>query len=279
MIKVLLVGAASAGLLASQAAAATAAHRPAARSLDAPAWVIAPGADDCRTDLELTGVSGVAVPAALVSNGEDIDLVVAKADAPERAFLPIRIDHRPFANLMMRQVGGKTASIRLSAETLAALRKGGALQIGWLADEPVQIGLAGSEQALADLRTCGAQVAQRFHDQQAARDAAQSRADADARAQALADEQLAVVKAQQEAAEAEAQRNTAEAERLQAAADADRQRAQAEAEAARQQAEQQAQADSYPYQRAQDYPDDQRDSYYSPDPYPAYQPPSPYRRW
>lgn len=277
MIKVLLVGAASAGLLASQAAAATAAHRPAAHSLDAPAWVIAPGADNCRTDLELTGVSGVSVPAALVSNGEDVDLVVAKADAPERAFLPIRIDHKPFANLMMRQTGGKTASIRLSAETLTALRRGGALQIGWLADEPVQIGLAGSEQALADLRTCGAQVAQRFHDQQAARDAAQSRADADARAQALADEQLAVVKAQKEAAEAEAQRNTAEAERLQAAADADRQRAQAEA--ALQQADQQAQADSYPYQRARDYPDDQRDSYYSPDPYPAYQPPPPYRRW
>jgi len=272
VIKVLLVGAASAVLLASQAAAATAAHRP-----EAPAWVIAPGADNCRTELELTGVSGVSVPAALVSNGQDVDLVVAKADAPERAFLPIRIDHKPFANLMMRQAGGKTAAIRLSAETLAALRKGGALQIGWLADEPVQIGLAGSEQALADLKTCGAQVAQRFHDQQAAREAAQSRAAADARAQALADEQLAVVKAQKEAAEAEAQRNAAEAERLQAAADADRQRA--PAVAARQQAEQQAQADSYPYQRARDYSDDQRDSYYSPDPYPAYQPPSPYRRW
>jgi hypothetical protein len=274
VIKVLLVGAAAAGLLASQAAAASAARRP-----DAPAWVIAPGTDNCRTELEFTGVSGVAVPASLVSNGEDVDLVVAKADAPERAFLPIRIDHKPFANLMMRQADGKTAAIQLSAETLTALGKGGALQIGWLADEPVQIGLAGSEQALADLRTCGAQVAQRFRDQQAARQAVQLRADAEARAQALADEQLAVVRAQKAAAEAEAQRNTAEAERLQAAADADRQRAQAEAEAARQRAEQQAQADSYPYQRARDYPDDSRDSYYAPDPYPAYQPPNPYRRW
>lgn len=273
------MGAVSAALLASQATAATAARRPAAHSLDAPAWVIAPGADNCRTELDLAGVSGASVPASLVSDGQNIDLVVAKADAPERAFLPIRVDHKPFANLMTRQAGGKTAAIRLSAETLAALRKGGALQIGWLADEPVQVGLAGSEQALADLRTCGAQVAQRFRDQQAARQAAQARADAEARAQALADEQLAVVKAQKEAAEAETQRNAAEAERLQAAADADRQRAQAEAEAARQQAEQQAQADSYPYQRARDYPDDQRDSYYSPDPYPAYQPPPPYRRW
>ena len=109
----------------------------------------------------------------------------------------------------------------------------------------------------------------------------QARADAEARAQALADEQLAVVKAQKEAAEAETQRTAAETERLQAAAEADRQRAQAEAE-------QQAQADSYPYRRAQTYPNDPRDGY-APDPYQndpqpyqpyqQYQPQDPYRRW
>ena len=267
MIKALSAAAATATLLTSQAAAA-----PAARP-EAPAWVIAPGADGCRTELELAG-DGVAVPAALVSNGNDVDLVFAKPDAPERAFLPIRIDHKPYANLVMREADGKTAAMRLSAETLSALRKGGVLQIGWLADAPVQIGLAGSEQALADLRICGAQVAQSFRDRQAAQQAAQERADAEGRAQALADEQLAAVKAQKEAAEAEAQRSAAETERLRAAAEADRQRAQAEAE-------QQAQADSYPYRRARTYPDDPRDDY-APDPYQndqTYQPQYPYRRW
>lgn len=264
MIKVLLAGAATAALFASQAAAA-----PAARP-ESPAWVIAPGTDSCRTELELTGGDGVAASAALVSNGEDVDLVFAKADAPERAFLPIRIDHKPFANLVMRAADGGTAAMRLSAETLSALRKGGVLQIGWLADAPVQVGLAGSDQALADLRTCGAQVAQRFRDHEAARQATQDRADAQARAQALADEQLAAVKAQKEAAEAEAQRSAAETERLQA--EAERQRAQAEAE-------QQAQAESYPYRRARSYPDDPRDDYYAPDPYQNYQPAAPYRRW
>jgi hypothetical protein len=267
VIKVLLAGAATVALLTSQAAAA-----PAARP-EAPAWVIAPGADGCRTELELAGGGGVTVEAALVSNGEDVDLVFAKADAPERAFLPIRIDHKPFANLVMRQSDGKTAAMRLSAETLGALRKGGVLQIGWLAEAPVQVGLAGSEQALADLRTCGAQVAQRFHDREAERRTAQERAAAQARAQALADEQLAAVKAQKEAAEAETQRNAAEAERLRAAAEADRQRAQSAAE-------QQAQADSYPYRRAGAYTDDPRDDdYYPPDPYQSYQPPRPYRGW
>lgn len=274
MIKVLLAGATVAGLLTAQAAA-----RPAAAPPASPAWIIAPGADTCRTELEFTGVSGDAVPAVLVSNGQDVDLVFAKPDAPERAFLPIRIDHKPFANLMVREPGGKTAAMHLSDETLTALRKGGELQIGWLADEPVQMGLAGSELALADLRTCGAQVAQQYRDQQAARQAAQARADADARAQAIADEQLAVVKAQKAAAEAEIRRNAAEAQRLQAAAEAERQRALAEARAV-DEAEQQAQAESYPYRRARDDPDDSRDSYYPPDPYSNYYPPpSPYRRW
>jgi hypothetical protein len=267
VIKVLLSGAAAVALLTSQAAAASVAVR-----LEAPAWVIAPGTDRCRTELELTGVSGAAVPAAFVSDGQDVDLVFSKADAPEQAFLPIRVDHKPFANLVMRQADGRTATMQLSAETLAALRKGAALQIGWLADEPVQVGLAGSEQALADLRTCGAQVAQRFHDQQAARADAQARADADARAQTLADEQLAAAKAQKTAAQAETRRNAAETERLRAAAEVDRQRAQREAD-------EQAESDSYPYARVRDYPADPRDSYYPPNPYQSYQPPALYRRW
>lgn len=269
MIKVLVAGAAAAALLASQPAAAAATARP-----QPPAWVIAPGTDNCRTDLELGGLDGATVQAALVSDGDAVDLVFARSDAPERAFLPIRIDHKPFANLVVRQPDGKGSAMRLSADTLEALRKGGVLQIGWLADEPVQIGLAGSDQALADLRTCGAQVARRFQDQQAARQAAQEHAAAEARAQALADEQLAAVKAQKEAAEAETRRNAADAERLQAAAEAARRQAQAEAE-------QQAEAESYPYRRAQSYPEDQRDQY-APDPYyQPYQPyqPPPYRRW
>jgi hypothetical protein len=278
------VGAAAAALLTSPLLALPAAAAPAAHP-EAPAWVIAPGADDCRTELDLTG-DGVAVSAALVSNGDDVDLVFAKPDVPERAFLPIRIDHKPFANLVMREADGKTAAMRLSAETLSALRKGGVLQIGWLADAPVEIGLTGSDQALSDLRTCGAQVAQRFHDREAARQAAQDHADAEARAQALADEQMAVVKAQKEAAEAETQRSAAETEHLRAQAEVERQRAQAAAE-------QQAQADSYPYRRAQTqaYPNDPRDDddAQPADPYqtyPGYQgyyqpypPQDPYRRW
>ena len=269
MIKVLLSAVASAALLASSAAAAARA--------EAPAWIIVPGADSCRTELELTTASGAVSPAALVSNGVDVDLVFTKPDAPERAFLPIRVDHKPFANLVTRQAGGKSATMQLSAETLAALKKGAALQIGWLADEPVQTGLAGSDQALADLRTCGAQVADRYRAQQAAEREAQARAAADARAQALADEQLAAVRAQKAAAEAETQRNTAEAERLRAAAEADRQRAQAAADEAR--AQQQAEAESYPYARARNDPQEpSRDAYYPPDPYTRYDPP-PYRRW
>lgn len=281
MIKAVFAGAAAAALLTTPATAAPR-PKPLAESLaESPAWVISPGTDDCRTELELTGGDGVAVSAALVSNGQDVDLVFAKADAPGRAFLPIRVDHKPYANLVLRDAGGKSAAMRLSADTLAALRKGGVLQIGWLADAPVQVGLAGSDQALTDLQTCGAQVAQRFHDQQAAQQAAQARADAEARAQALADEQLAAVKAQKEAAEAETRRSAAETDRLRAAAEAERQRAQAEAE-------QQAQTDSYPYRRAGTYPDDPRDAY-APDPYPTdqpyqqyapyQQPQYPYRRW
>jgi hypothetical protein len=258
VIKALLSAAAAASL------AATAAHA------ETPAWVVTPAAEGCRTELELAGASGVVAPVALVSDGEAVQLVFRKADAPERAFLPIRVDHRPYANLVLRQDDGKTAVMQLSAETLTALRKGGALQISWLAEEPVQVGLAGSEQALADLRTCGAQVAARNRSQQAARREAEARAAAEARAQALADEQLAAVKAQKEAAEATARRAAAEAERLQA--ETERQRA--EAEAARERADQQARAEASPY----GYAPDPRDRY-ARDPYAAYYGPPGYRGW
>lgn len=262
MIRTLLSGAAAA-LLATSAAAAPA----------PPVWVVNPGADDCHIELELVGASGATVSATLASDGERVDLTFARADAPERAFLPIRVDQKPFANLVLRQADGATATMQLSAESLAALGKGATLQIGWLADEPVVMGLKGSEQGLADLRTCGAQVAQRFRAQEAAQEQARARAAADARAQALADEQLAAVQAQKAAAEAAADRDAAEAERLRAAADAERQRAQAEVERARQQAE----AESYPYARVRDYRDDPR--YREDPPYERYDPPSRYSRW
>lgn len=272
MIKVLLAGAAAALLTTSAAAAGPA---PAA-------WVVQPGAEDCRTELELTGASGATVSAALVSDGERVELTFPRTDAPERAFLPIRVDQKPFANLVLRQADGRTAAMQLSAESLAALRKGAALQIGWLADEPVQVGLRGSDQGLADLRTCGAQVAQRARALAAEHAQTEAREAADARAQALADEQLAAAKAQKAAAEAAADRDAAEAERLRAAADGERQRAQAEAEAAREQARQQAEAESYPYARVRNYPEDPRYSDYPPAPYDRYDrydPPARYGRW
>ena len=268
MIKRLLWGAAASALLTSSAAAA-----PPSRA-DAPAWIVSPAVDGCRTELELTGASGAVTPVALVSDGDVVQLVFAKPDAPERAFLPIRVDHKPYSNLVLRQADGKTAAMQLSPETLTALKKGGSLQVSWLADEPVQTSLSGSEQALADLRTCGAQVAQRFRDQQAADRDAKARAEAEARAKALADEQFAVAKAQKDAADAEAQRSAAETEQLRAQARAERQRAQADA------AREQADAEAYPYARAQD---DRGYNYQQPypqqDPYPSDGPPEPYRGW
>ncbi len=259
MVKALLSGAAAAALLATSAQAAMRG--------EAPAWVITPATDSCRTELEMTGLSGVTLPVTLVSDGETVSLLYAKADAPERAFLPIRVDHKPYPNLALRQPEGKGAAMQLSPETLAALRKGGALQIGWLADEPVQTALAGSDQGIADLRTCGAQVAQRFHAQQQAEREAQARAEAEARARSLAEEQMAAAKAQKDAAEAEARRSAAEAEHLRAQTEAERQRAQAEAE-------EQAQADADAYPRARGYGGPR----YGQDPY-GYGQPSPYRGW
>jgi hypothetical protein len=239
---------------------------------EAPAWIITPAEDNCRSDLELTGVSGAVSPVTLVSDGQGFQLLYAKTDAPERAFLPIRIDHKPYANLVVRQGEGR-AAIQLSPETVAALRKGGLLQIGWLGEEPVQAPLTGSEQGLADLKVCGAQVAARFREQQAAQREAQARADAEARARALSEEQLSAAKAQTAAAEAEARRNAAEADRLQAAADADRARAQAAAAEAKRRADEQAAAETLPYARGA-YGDPGGD--YAPEPDGPY---GGYRRW
>lgn len=272
MIRVLLSGAAAALLTTSAAAAAAPAP---------PAWVVQPDAADCRTEFELTGASGATVSATLVSDGDHVQLIFPRADAPERAFLPIRVDQKPFANLVLRQDDGRSAAMQLSAESVEALRKGAALQISWLADEPVQVGLKGSEQGLADLRTCGAQVAQRAHAQAAEEAAVRARKEAEDRAQALADEQLAAAKAQKAAAEAAAERDAAEAERLRAVAEGERQRAQAEADAA-ERARQQAQAQNDPYARVRDYPDDPRDGDYPPPPYNSYErydPPGRYSRW
>jgi hypothetical protein len=269
----LLTSAAACGLLTAQAAAAEVAAPE-------PAWIVTPATEGCRTEIELAGVSGAVARVSFVSNGQGYQLVYAKQDAPERAFLPIRIDHRPFANLVLRQADGRSAAMQLSPETVAALRKGGVLQIGWLAEAPVQARLAGSERGLSDLKVCGAQVAARFREQQQVQREAQARADADARAQAISDEQLAAARAQKDAAEAAARRDSAEADRLQAAAETERARAQADAEAARQRAEDEAREAAYPYARAGDYGPDPQDSYYPRDPYGGYEPQyGPYRRW
>lgn len=219
MIKVLVSGAAIAVLAAGSAAAAS-------WQSNAPSWVITPADNACRTEVELTGRSGAVTPVTLVSDGRQVAIRFTKEQIPERAFLPIRVDQRPYANLVLRTANPQAGEIVLSEETLAALRKGAQLQIGWLAEEPVGVSLLGSEQGLSDLRTCGAQVAARYSSQQAALQEAKSRAEAEARAQAVAEEQLAAARAQRTAAEAEAERRlaAAEAERR-LAAEAERRRA------------------------------------------------------
>jgi colicin import membrane protein len=277
VIKRTLSGAAAVALLAAPAA-----HAAVVRG-DAPAWLVTPVTDSCQTEIELTGASGASTTVTLVSDGAGFQLVYARPESPERAFLPIRIDHKPYANLVLGRSDRRSAAMQLSAESVAAMRRGGVLQIGWLMEEPVQARLGGSEQGLTDLKTCGAQVAARYRLQQAAQQDAAARADAEARAKAVSDEQLAAATAQKEAAEAEARRSAAEADRLQAAAAADRARAQADAQAAadaqRQRAEDDARDQSYPpYARAGEYPD-ARGGYDEPaDPYRGYDPPrSPYR--
>jgi hypothetical protein len=189
--------------------------------LEAPDWVVSPGEAACRTEFELTGRSGAVSPVSLVSDGAQISLRFAMEEVPERAFLPIRVDQKAYANLVLRGDVAKIALMSLSDETLAAMRRGGTLQIAWLSEEPVSASLAGAAQGITDLRTCGIQVSAQHRARLAAQEEARARAAQEARAKALADEQLAAVRAQTAAAEAERQRLTAQADQ-----EADRQRAQ-----------------------------------------------------
>jgi len=227
-MKSLIFGAASIAAACGWVSAASAATP----HLEPPGWVIAPGEAVCRTELELTGRSGAVSPVSLVSDGGQIRLRFAMEEVPERAFLPIRIDQKAYANLVLRGEVPKVAVMTLSDETLAAIRKGGTLQIAWLSEEPVRVSLAGAAQAIADLRTCGAQVAAQRSARLAAQEEARARAAQEARAKAVADEQLAAARAQTAAAEAQRQRLRAEADRAtaqaqQAQAEAERQRAMA----------------------------------------------------
>jgi hypothetical protein len=208
-MKSLVLGTAFAVAVSGWAAAASA---PPSR-LEAPDWVITPGEAGCRTELELTGRSGAVSPVALVSDGSEVSLRFAMEAPPERAFLPIRIDQKAFANLVLRTDTAKVAQMGLSDETLGAMRRGGTLQIAWLSEEAVRASLVGAAQGIADLRTCGAQVAAQHRARVAAQDEARARAAQEARAKAIADEQLAAVRAQTAAAEAERQRLRAETDR------------------------------------------------------------------
>jgi hypothetical protein len=203
----------------------------AAPAASAPNWFIRPMDETCRTDIELVGRSGAIVPATLLSDGERVVLQFAKEDVPERAFLPIRVDQKPYSNLVLRTEPAGTGELVLSEAAQAAMRKGASLQIAWLSNEPVSAALAGSEQGLPDLRTCGAQVAVQHRQRLAAEQDARATAEASARAQALAEAQLEAARAQQAAADAERQRlANEEADRRWAEQQAERERAYRQAE-------------------------------------------------
>lgn len=277
MIKSIIAGAATAALLSGSALAAPASKYPSS-SL---AWVVSPTETGCRADLELKARSGAITPVSLISDGQLISLRFFKADLPARAFLPIRVDKRPFSNLMLRGADG-AGELVLSEETEAALRKGSTLGVAWLSEEPLQASLGGSEQGLVDLRICGAQTATRHRDRAAAAEAARERDRVEARAKAVTDAQLVAIKAQ--TAAAEAQRRTVEeaAERqrsadAQAAAERQRQTAQAAQEsqdrAYADAARQRAYADEAARRRA--YEAQQQADVYDDDP--RWQPPPPPR--
>ena len=248
-----LVVAAVAGPLTTNVAAAA--------GLMASAWAITPEDAACHTDLELVARSGAVAPVALISDGEHVALRFTREGVPSQAFLPIRIDQRPFANLVQRTGEEGLAVMDLSDETLNAMRHGKILQIAWLSDEAVSASLAGAGQGIADLKICGAQVAAQYRAREAELDAQRIRTEAEARTRAVADEQLATARAQTAAAEAVGRRATAEAAQL--AAQAEQQRAMAEAERQRTLAEQDG-ARAFPAQ--QQY-------YYYPDRGPPAQPP------
>jgi hypothetical protein len=244
-----LVVGAVAGPLSANAAAAT--------GMEALAWAITPEDAGCHTDFELIARSGAVAPVALISDGEHVALRFTKEGVPSQAFLPIRIDQRPFANLVQRTGEEGLAVMGLSEETLNAMRHGKVLQIAWLSDEAVSASLAGAGQGIADLKICGAQVAGQHRIREAELEAQRVRAEADARAQAVADEQLATARAQTAAAEAVRQRAVAETQQL--AAQAEQQRAVAEQQ-----------------DRARTFPAQQQYYYYQDRSPPARPPPAPW---
>lgn len=251
-----------AGLCALVAAAV--AGPSAAASLEASAWAITPEDAACHSDFELVARSGAVAPVALVSDGEHVMLRFTREGVPSQAFLPIRIDQKPYANLVQRTGEEGLAVMDLSGETLSALRHGKTLQIAWLSDEAVSASLAGAAQGIADLKTCGAQVAGQHRAREAELEAQRARAQADARAKAVADEQLAAARAQTAAAEAMRQRAAAEAEQLAAQAEQDRAMADAERQRALADQERQRAVAAQQY-----YYDDYRDRPPAPQPQPA----------
>jgi hypothetical protein len=198
---------------------AMAAGQSPAAGLEAPAWAITPEDAACHTDIELVSRSGAIAPVALISDGDHVALRFAKEGVPSQAFLPIRVDGKPYANLVQRVGEEGVAVMNLSDETLTALRHGKALQVAWLSDEAVSASLSGAGQGIADLKTCGAQVAGQHRAREAELDAQRARQLAEARAKAVADEQLATAKAQTAAAEAERQRLAAETQKASAQAE------------------------------------------------------------
>ena len=183
-------------------------------------WAVTPEDAACHTDLELVSRSGAVAPITLISDGDHVALRFAKEGMPSEAFLPIRVDGKPYSNLVQRTGEEGLAVMNLSDETLAALRHGKVLQVAWLADEAVSASLAGASQGIVDLRSCGAQVAIQHRTREAELDVQRSKAQAEARAKAVADEQLAAARAQTAAAEAERERVAAETERTRAETDA-----------------------------------------------------------
>lgn len=225
-----------AGLISGGSAAAAA-------GLEAPAWAIAPEDGACHTDLELTSRSGAVAPVALVSDGDHVVLRFAKEGGAAQAFLPIRIDQKPYANLVQRTGEEGVQLMGLSDETLGALKRGKTLQIAWLSDEAVSGSLSGAAQGIADLRTCGAQVAAQRRARETELEVQRARSAAEARAKAVADEQLAAARAQTAAAQAERDRLAAETRKATAEAEALAAQAEQSKAYAEQERERQLQAD------------------------------------
>jgi hypothetical protein len=221
MIRMIIGGVAAAALLSGPAHAAVA-------NPPALAWLVSPTDTGCRVTMELTGGSGGVTPVSLISDGQLVSLRFFKEDLPARAFLPIRIDKQRFSNLMLRGPDG-AGELVLSEETETAMKRGGTLGVAWLSEEPLTVSLAGSERGLRDLRVCGAQAATRHRERAAVELATRDRNEAEARARALNDAQLAAIQAQTAAAEAQRRQVEETAERQRRAEAAAQERAYAEA--------------------------------------------------